>query len=284
MLSAVSASAGEGPDRPSASRMSNVVRIGAVAYSPSVVTVFADLRRYLNRHDYPADYVLYSNYDALVAALARREIEIAWNTPLAHAQYHVASGGTSQTLVMRDVDCGVRSVLVAGADAGVHSLKELPGKRLVLGSSDAAEATVLPLHYLRKEKVNFDEVTLVSLDKEVDFKGNPCSSPAHVLQALRDGRGDVGIITESLWRRAAADPAASQKLKQIWTSPPFSHCVFTASKDFDEACAKRFIELMTTMSPTDAGCADIMRLEGTKKWLPGSAEGFVDLVEALRAK
>src|SRR5688500_3930546 len=87
MLSAVSATADEGPSAP---HTSNVVRIGAVASSPSVVTVFTDLRRYLGRHDYPADYVLYSNYDALVVALARREIEIAWNTPLAHAQYHVA--------------------------------------------------------------------------------------------------------------------------------------------------------------------------------------------------
>ena len=47
---------------------------------------------------------------------------------------------------MRDVDCDVRSVLVARADSSVNSLNDLPGKRLILGSSDAAEATVLRSH------------------------------------------------------------------------------------------------------------------------------------------
>ena len=284
LISAANARSQDRSSRPPASQDKSVIRIGAVAYSPGVVTVFNDLRRYLNRHDFPCDYVLYSNYDALVAALGRREIDIAWNTPLAHAQYHVRSGCTSQTLVMRDVDCDVRSVLVARSDSAVNSLQDLPGKRLVLGSADAAEATVLPMHYLKKEKVDFDKLTIVSLDKEIDFKGNPCCSPSHVLAALQEGRGDIGIITESLWQQITANESGKQKLKKIWTSPVFSHCVFTASKEFDETKAKRFTELMTAMTATDPGCGDIMRLEGTKKWLPGTSEGFADLVEALRQK
>jgi ABC-type phosphate/phosphonate transport system substrate-binding protein len=278
------AGADERPSPSPASNEQNVVRIGAVAYSPSVVTVFDDLRRYLNRHHFPSDYVLYSNYDALVAALSRREIDIAWNTPLAHAQFHVRNGGASRTLVMRDVDCEVRSVLLARTDSPINSVKDLEGKRLILGSSDAAEATVLPVYYLKKEKVDFERIKVVSLDKEVDFKGNPCRSPAHVLQALEAGRGDVGIITESLWRLAESEQSKSPKLKLIWTSPAFSHCVFTAPKEFDDAKAKRFIELMTAMKPTETDCADIMRLEGTKKWQPGFPEGFDDLIGALRQK
>lgn len=39
------------------------------------------------------------------------------------------------------------------------------------------------VHYLKREKVAFDAMTIVSLDKEVDFKGNPCCSPSHVVQA-----------------------------------------------------------------------------------------------------
>jgi phosphonate transport system substrate-binding protein len=284
VVSAASAGAEDRSDSTSAAVEKGVVRIGAVAYSPGVVTVFNDLRRYLNGHDFPSDYVLYSNYDALVAALDRGEIDIAWNTPLAHARYHVLSGGKSRTLAMRDVDRNVRSVLVARADSAVNSLKDLAGKKLILGSLDAAEATVLPVYYLKKEKVAFDEVRIVSLDKEIDFKGNPCCSPLHVVQALNEGRGDAAIITESLWQATTAEQSADPKLKLVWTSPAFSHCVFTAPKAFDENRAKRFTELMTAMKPSDSGCADIMRLEGTKKWLPGSAEGFKDLIGALQTK
>ena len=58
-----------------------VIRLGAVAYSPDAVTVFEGLRRYLGRHGLPVDYVLYSNYDALVEALHQGQVDVAWNTP-----------------------------------------------------------------------------------------------------------------------------------------------------------------------------------------------------------
>jgi ABC-type phosphate/phosphonate transport system substrate-binding protein len=258
------------------------VRIGAVAYSPKAVTIFDGLTRYLNNRDFPSDYVLYSNYDALVRALDRGEVDIAWNTPLAHARYHVGNQCSSQTLVMRDVDFNVRSVLVAREDAGIQSLKDLSGKRLILGSSQAAEATVLPIHFLKQKGVALDKVRIVSLDKEVDSEGNPCASPWHVLQALRDGRGDAGIITQGLWNRVTQQGSANPALTRIWTSPPFSHCVFTASANFDKQRSARFTELMTAMDPSDAATRDVMRLEGTRKWLPGSPDGFEPLVEALR--
>lgn len=258
-----------------------VTRIGAVAYSPAAVTIFHGLTRYLNKNGLPSDYVLYSNYDSLVAALEREEVDIAWNTPLAHAKFHVRNQCSSQTLVMRDVDVGVRSILVARDDSKVTSLAELAGKKLVLGSSEAAEATVLPLHFLKKEGVDLSQVKVVSLDAEVDGQGNPCASPQHVLQALREGRGDAGIITVDLWNRIKNDRLAHGSLQPVWTSPPFSHCVFTAAATFDRERGARFAKLMQEMDADESSTKDVMRLEGTKKWLPGSAEGFKDLVEAL---
>jgi ABC-type phosphate/phosphonate transport system substrate-binding protein len=183
---------------------------------------------------------------------------------------------------MRDVDCNVRSTLVVRSDSGIKTLADLAGKKLVLGSSDAAEATVLPLYYLKREKVDLDKLTIVDLDKEIDFKGNPCSSPRHVLQAVRDGRGDAGIITQQLWASIQADPHKAASLKDLWTSPPFSHCVFTAPADFDKQLGARFTQLMTSMDAKDPLAESVMRLEGTKKWLPAGPDGFADLINALR--
>lgn len=260
---------------------SQTTRIGAVAYSPAAVTIFQGITGYLSKNGLPSDYVLYSNYDSLVAALDRGEVDIAWNTPLAHAQYHVKNQCSSQTLVMRDVDVGVRSILVARADSGIKSIKDLAGKKLVIGSSQAAEATVLPIYYLKKEGMDFSKVKIISLDAEVDGQGNPCASPQHVLKALRDGRGDAGIITTEVWESVKNGRGG---FEQIWKSPPFSHCVFTAAVNFDKQRAARFTQLMQAMDPSEDATKDVMRLEGTKKWLQGSAEGFKDLVEALRDK
>ena len=129
-------------DTGSTERQARAIRIGAVAYSPSAVTIFEGIRRYFDRNGLPVDYVLYSNYDALVEALHKGQVDIAWNTPLAHAQYHLKAGNASQALVMRDVDCNFRSMLIVRADAKIRSLDDLRGKTLILGSRQAAEATV----------------------------------------------------------------------------------------------------------------------------------------------
>jgi phosphonate transport system substrate-binding protein len=258
------------------------VRIGAVAYAPSAVTIFEDIRRYFDRRGMPVDYVLFSHYDALVEALRKGEVDIAWNTPLAHAQYHRKAGNASQALVMRDVDCNVRSALVVRADASIRTPDELAGKSLVLGSRQAAEATVLPVHFLRRQGVNFDRIKIHSLDGNADLRGNPCSSEVHVLAALQEGKGQAGIIGERFWKQLSErEPDRVSGLKVVWVSPPFSHCVFTASKDFDKELAGRFTKLMLAMDPKDPLVGEAMRLEGTRKWVAGSQEGFQELLKAL---
>jgi ABC-type phosphate/phosphonate transport system substrate-binding protein len=264
------------PERP------RVVRIGAVAYAPSAVTIFEDIRRYFDRRGMPVDYVLFSHYGALVEALRKGEVDIAWNTPLAHAEYHRKAGNASQALVMRDVDCNVRSVLVVRTEAPIQAPDDLMGKTLVLGSRQAAEATVLPVHFLRHQGVNFDRIKIHSLDGKADLRGNPCSSEVHVLAALHEGKGQAGIIGERYWKHLSEhEPDRVSGLKVIWVSPPFSHCVFTASKDFDKERAAQFTRLMLAMDPSDPLAAEVMRLEGTRRWVAGSQDGFGELLKAL---
>ena len=270
-------------DGKSTSERPRVVRIGAVAYAPSAVTIFENIRRYFDHRGMPVDYVLFSHYDALVEALQKGEVDIAWNTPLAHAQYHRKAGNASQALVMRDVDCNVRSVLIVRADASISTPTDLAGKTLVLGSRQAAEATVLPVHFLKRQGVNFDRIKIHSLDGIADLRGNPCSSEVHVLAAVKEGKGQAGIIGERFWKYlsdARARPVGG--LKVIWVSPPFSHCVFTASKNFDKELAARFTRLMLAMDPSDPLAAEAMRLEGTRRWVAGSQEGFQELLKALK--
>jgi ABC-type phosphate/phosphonate transport system substrate-binding protein len=282
--SAVAVFGGEPTAKGTRSKLqAKVVKIGAVAYSPSAVTIFEAVCRYLNRSGLSADYVLFSNYDTLVEALHNHQIDIAWNTPLAHVQYHLKAGGASQPLVMRDVDCNVRSVLVARADADIRSLADLMGKTLILGSRQAAEATILPLHFLKAEGLRPCQFKVNSLDGKVDFRGDPCSSENHVLKALSAGDGQAGIISERLWNHVSkSQPEQAAGLKRVWISPPFSHCVFTAAADFDKSLGSQFTKLMLAMDSTDSSTADAMRLEGTRQWVAGSQDGFQELLKALR--
>jgi len=259
-----------------------VLRLGGVAYSPDSVTVWRGIRHYFAKNGMPIEYVLYSDYDVLVKALHEGHVDIAWNSPLAHGKFHRLAG-ESQTLVMRDVDCDFRCILVVQKKAGIASPADLAGKTMVFGSCDSAEATVLPIYFLKKEGVSLDKVKVLSLHDDVDRLGCPCNSEHHVLAALKEGRGDAGIISQDLWKRLQKDdPKTVAQLKVIWTSPAFSHCVFTARKDFDKKLGARFTKLMLGMDTKDPLTAEILRLEQASRWVAGSQEGYASLLDALR--
>ncbi len=133
--------------------------------------------------------------------------------------------------------------------------------------------------------MNLKKVKLVSLEGKLDLRGNPCSSEVHVLRALLDGQGQAGVVGERLWQSIAhrKGPEAEQ-LTAVWTTPPFSHCVFTAAAEFDSGRAARFSELMLAMDRNDPQTRQVMELEGTKKWVAGSQAGFDALVNALESR
>ena len=260
-----------------------VVRIGGVASSPKVVTIFQNLKTYLNRQGFRSDFVLYSDYKALVDALDRGEIEIAWTSPIPHAMYHIRAGG-SQTLAMRDVDQGLRVTLIARADATIASPKDLVGKRLILGSSGNAEGALLPAHFLKNEGVDVSQLDVVSLDQERDASGRRANTSRHVLQALGEGRGDAAVVLEQVWNNEQAWREANPAVKQVWTSPEFCHCTFTAPQDFDKTLGRQFTRLITSMDADDPLVAELNRLENAKKWVPSDSKGFEALYEALENK
>ena len=63
--------------------MGSVLRLGAVAYEPRVVTIWEGLSRWLHQRGLPTDYVLYQSYEQQVSALCDGHIDVAWNSPLA---------------------------------------------------------------------------------------------------------------------------------------------------------------------------------------------------------
>lgn len=264
-----------------------VLKVGAAASSAKSVDLFRSMRYHFKKAGMPMEFVLFSNYDALNDALLKGQIDVAWNSPLAHARFHVKAGD-SQAVVMRDVDVNYRVVLIARKEANVSTVADLAGKSMLFGSCDSADCTVLPVHFLRKSGVPFDKVKIVSLHDEVDDKGVPCHSSQHVMAALLKGRGDAGVIGIGMWQKLQdSKPEEAAKFKAIWTSPPFSHCVFTARKDFPADTAERFTKIMLAMDGKDPVTAEILKLEHCSKWVLGgkqAQDGFEELFKAVREK
>jgi ABC-type phosphate/phosphonate transport system substrate-binding protein len=258
--------------------------VGAVAYHPRIVTIWEGFRGYFDARGAPTDYLLYSNYERLVDALLRGEVDVAWNTNTAYVAAERRIGGDAVLLGMRDVDADYRTVIVTRRGEGVEAAPELAGRRLALGSRDSGHAAILPLHYLRREGLDAErETTLVRFDADLGKHGDTGDSELSVVRAVADGQADAGAVGDAGWaalRSEGYGPAT--ELEVAWRSPTYYHCTFTALPTIDAERARRWSEALLAMRYDDPGLRPLMDLEGVKRWLPGDKAGYADLTAAMR--
>src|SRR5690606_7311018 len=99
------------------------------------------------------DYVLYSNYEALVEALMDGQLQFAWNSPLAFVRARRmarARGQEVRAIVMRDTDMDLQSVLVVPAESSIQAVEDLRGRTVGFGAIDSPQATLIPLDHMRQ--------------------------------------------------------------------------------------------------------------------------------------
>jgi phosphonate transport system substrate-binding protein len=256
-----------------------VITVGAVAYHPRIVTIWERFREYFEEAGVPTDYVLYSTYERLVDALLGREVDIAWNTSTAYVAAEHRIGGDAQLLGMRDVDAEFRTVVAVARGEAFADLAELDGKRLALGSRDSGHAAILPLHWVRESGV---EPELVRFDTDLGKHGDTGDSEVRVVEAVARGEADAGALGDATWvaLRERGHPAVAE-LELAWRSPIYYHCNFTALPDFDGA---RWSEALLAMPYEDPTLRPAMDLEGVKRWLAASKDGYATLTEAMHAQ
>ena len=177
------------------------------------------------------DVVLFSNYEAQVDALLAGQIDIAWNTNLAYVRTVRATDGTCRVLAMRDTDLGFRTLLVGRA--WVRS----PVRRTLRDARSRSAAPILrrppscPSTTWRKRARGGHRLRRAAHDCDVGKHGDTGRSEREALDAVLDGRADAAAVGAASWdafvRTGEVPP---EQLGPFWTSPPYSHCNFTAAR------------------------------------------------------
>ena len=262
----------------------SVVRIGIVAYAPKVVTIWEGITDYLRGQGLNADWILYSNYPALVEALVDGQVDIAWNTPLAYLQAKEKLGGQCQVLAMRDTDVGFTTVFITQTDSPVRSLPDLKGQRFALASRDSSPAAILPFYFLHQNGIHPDkDLTMLRFDTDVGKHGDTGTSEEEVVRAVLNREADAGALGKATWDAyVVAGRIDPQKLRIFWTSPGYCHCNFTARADFPAELAQRFTHVILAMDYQQPEQKRIMDLEGLTRWVPGRTEGYQELEDEAR--
>ena len=263
--------------------MTNVIKIGVVAYDPKVVTIWEGIKDYFTARDIAMDFVLFSNYDAQVDALLDGWIDIAWNTNIAYVKVHRRTAGKCAVLAMRDVDVGFTTKIIANTKSGVNKIEDLRGKRFVLGSRDSAQAAILPQYFLRHSGIDTaKDMTTTRFDLDVGKHGDTGTSEVEVLNAVAAGEADAGAVGDQYWARVLAENLVDNStVRAIWTSPEYCHCNFTVREKADESKLARWTNALLEMDYNKPAERKILEMEGLKRWVLPQLDGYRALFEAV---
>lgn len=269
--------------------MKQSIWIGAVAYDPKVVPIWEGMRTYLrDEAGFPAEVVLFQTYEAQVQALlAPNEelvprIDVAWNTNLAYLQAREWSGGLCAPVAMRDTDVAWTTKIIALAGGPVATLAELRGRTLALGSRDSGHAAILPVYFLAAEGLlEGRDYQTRRFNTDVGKHGDTGTSELEVLRAVLDGRADAGAIGSPFWNGLAEQQLVPEgAIVDIWTSPPYSHCMFTARPGLEPEVIRRFAEALYRMDFDNPVHRAVLEAEGLWQWVPARTDGYAALKEA----
>ena len=111
--------------------------------------------------------------------------------------------------------------------------------------------------------------------------GDTGTSEAEVVRAVLDGRADAGAIGSPFWRKVRSERLVPEgALTEIWTSPPYNHCMFTARPDLEPSLEQRFVEALSGMSYDNPRHRAVLDAEGLRRWEPPHLEGYDSLRQA----
>ena len=269
--------------------MSRTIWVGAVAYSTKVVTIWEGMRRYFHDEAHlPVEVVLFQTYEAQVIALLGQAsdplpyIDIAWNTNLAYLQAEEWSGHRCRAIAMRDTDLGWMTKIVAVTGGPVSALSDLKNRTLALGSRDSGHSAILPVHFLEQQGMREGtDYHALRFDSDVGKHGDTGTSEVEVVRAVLDGRADAGAVGSPFWNTVQSERLVPEgALTEVWTSPAYHHCMFTARPDLDPALERRFADALSAMSYDNPVHRTVLEAEGLRRWLPPHVDGYDALRQA----
>ena len=269
--------------------MSRTIWVGAVAYAPKVVTIWEGMRRYFQEEAHlPVEVVLFQSYEMQVISLlahpgdAVPRIDIAWNTNLAYLQSDEWSGHGCRAIAMRDTDLGWMTKIVAPAGGPISELADLKNRTLALGSQDSGHAAILPVHFLKQQGMHEGtDYRTLRFNSDVGKHGDTGTSEVEVVRAVLDGRADAGAIGSPFWDTVRNEHLVPEGgLREIWSSPAYNHCMFTARPDFSLEQEQRFAEALLAMSYDNPLHRTILDAEGLQRWLTPHLDGYAALRQA----
>ena len=255
-----------------------MVRLGGSA-TQSHFDVFQGLETIFRRRGIDLDWVLYSDYDAMVDAFVNGDIDLAWNGPLGYVKIRRLLDDPCKVIAMRDVDVGFVTHLIAGADTDIVTVEDLIGKRFAFGLRGSEQAGLVPYHMIKEAGLN-PQKDLAAVSFYEDRDSQTASDERDVVERVHSGEFDAGAVSRRTLETMAEDGSeAVQQVRAFWSSPPYSHCCFTAQGDIDPKLFDQIETAFLSITGSDEVEQIVLKGEACDSFVPGIQHGW-DIIEA----
>ena len=222
--------------------------------------------------------MLYSDYDTMVEAFASGYIDLAWNGPLGYVKIMRTLHEPCRVIAMRDVDIGFTTHFIAGAGSGIETVEDLKGKRFAFGRRSSEQAGLVP-HYLLKQAGINPTKDLAAASFFEQRASRTRSDEQDVVERVASGEFDAGSVSQRTMESMADDGSLPrEEVRIFWSSPPYSHCCFTAQQGLDPTLYREIESAFLSVTGSDEVEQAVLRGEACSSFVPGIETGW-ELIE-----
>ena len=260
-----------------------MVRLGGTATIPHL-EVFQGLETLFRRRGIEMDWVLYSDYDVMVDAFVAGEIDLAWNGPLGYVKIKRLLDEPCQVIAMRDVDIGFTTHFITRTGSGIETVEDLKGKRFAFGRRSSEQAGLVPMHLLKQAGISPGRDLEVASFFE-NRASQASSDERDVVERVASGEFDAGSVSERTMEAMTEDGSLPrEEVRIFWSSPPYSHCCFTAQKELDPSLSKEIEAAFLSVTGSDDVESAVLKEEACNSFVPGVDAGWELIEEAAVAE
>lgn len=216
------------------------------------------------------------DYAAIVTAFRNGDVHLGWFGALTGVQAALETPG-AQVLAQRPLDAAFVSNVIVHGDVEAERIEDLVGLTFTFGSEGSTSSHVMPRYFLQQ----------AGIDPERDLR-QVAYSGAHdvVLRLVESGTFQAGVLSTEVWERAvAAGEVDHDRVRVLWTTPPFANYHWLAHPELDARFGAGTTErvlaaLLAAGDHPDA--APFVRMFEDDRFIPAAAEDLAPLEAIAR--
>ncbi|HSH12193.1 MAG TPA: phosphate/phosphite/phosphonate ABC transporter substrate-binding protein [Desulfurivibrionaceae bacterium] len=154
-------------------------------------------------------------------------------------------------------EAGAHGLIFTRRDSGIHGVAEMRGKSFAFVDSASATGYLFPLSLLKKNGA----IDINTFFSRHFFTG----SHASTISAVLDGRADLGVAKERIYKRqVASDPSIAKELAILAKSPLTPETTFCLRSDLPADLKNKLTDILLEMNKSKEGLEVLAGIESLR--------------------